>query len=364
MRARKHGPTLKEKIEHNFEKIKKRDLISHIGESFFEPVQEKGVVYQLRRTNVQRDNGRTLNIIDEIEAQAAQERELREIEEAKDMTFEDFKEQFLAHIEGTAANEREAVESHDEGVDVVNKSAKPGSMSKKGTEANDLNKTTSSKQLNETNESNDAVPKSRMSQLSKKSAMDNTRQSQIGSQIIDTDAKMEIPESCYLSFMKRILIEKLESKFFLAVHPFPRLEGEMIIFKPQKEDQTRGKDVIVYRDYSLRKRIETTPLAIKEQQLAMKKQNKLANKEESNEKKEREPDAFLPCLEVDITEPLTKPEWTNFLRVIDETKGLGWFQVLPVGQKSSQPYQFNLLHVLPQKNIPVEKLPLDSFIAA
>jgi len=48
------------------------------------------------------------------------------------------------------------------------------------------------------------------------------------------------------------------------VHPYPRLEGEMLIFMPKKEDQTKGKDVIVYRDYSLRKRIETTPMAIKE----------------------------------------------------------------------------------------------------
>lgn len=71
MRARKHGLTLKQKIEHNFEKIKKRDLISHIGESFYAPVEEKGLVWQLRRTNLQRDNGRTLNIVDEIEVQDA-----------------------------------------------------------------------------------------------------------------------------------------------------------------------------------------------------------------------------------------------------------------------------------------------------
>jgi len=58
------------------------------------------------------------------------------------------------------------------------------------------------------------------------------------------------------------------------------------------------------------------------------------------------PDALLPCLEVDITEPLAKAEWTNWLKVIEETQGLGWFQILPVGHKSSQPYQFNLLHVL------------------
>ena len=41
---------------------------------------------------------------------------------------------------------------------------------------------------------------------------------------------------------------------------------------------------------------------------------------------------------------------------------MGWFQVLPVGQKSSQPYQFNMLHVLPGNKMPVKKLPIQTFI--
>ena len=47
--------------------------------------------------------------------------------------------------------------------------------------------------------------------------------------------------------------------------------------------------------------------------------------------KEKEPDALLPCLEVDITEPLSKAEWVNLLNVINETQGMGWMQILPVG---------------------------------
>ena len=103
----------------------------------------------LRRTNVQRDNGRTLNIEDEIEVQAAKEREVREIEESKDMTFDDFMAQFEAHINGTAANEREAIDSADED-DKVPKSAKPGasSLSKK-----DPNKTASSHAVDDVDDS-------------------------------------------------------------------------------------------------------------------------------------------------------------------------------------------------------------------
>ena len=48
--------------------------------------------------------------------------------------------------------------------------------------------------------------------------------------------------------------------------------------------------------------------------------------------------------------------------VINEVKGLGWFQILPVGMKSSQPYQFNIMHVIPSNKLPVATLPLDLLI--
>ena len=46
-----------------------------------------------------------------------------------------------------------------------------------------------------------------------------------------------------------------------------------------------------------------------------------------DERKEEEPEKepSLQCLEIDITEPLTSDEWTNFHKVINETEGLGWF---------------------------------------
>lgn len=67
MRKRKHGMTLGEKITAHLEKVKKKNVISIIGDSFFEKVEEQGCLFQLRRTNLQRDDGRTLNIVDEIE---------------------------------------------------------------------------------------------------------------------------------------------------------------------------------------------------------------------------------------------------------------------------------------------------------
>lgn len=67
----------------------------------------------------------------------------------------------------------------------------------------------------------------------------------------------------------------------------------------------------------------------------MKKKQQKFDKKEERGKEEKEPDAILPCLEVNLIEPLTKFEWVNWLKVIDETQGLGWIQILPVGQKSS-----------------------------
>ena len=43
------------------------NVISHISDAFFEQVEEGGDIFYLRRTNLMRDNGRTLNIVDEIE---------------------------------------------------------------------------------------------------------------------------------------------------------------------------------------------------------------------------------------------------------------------------------------------------------
>ena len=60
--------------------------------------------------------------------------------------------------------------------------------------------------------------------------------------------------------LKKVKIEKLEEKFNLCSHPFPQISGEMLVFRPRKEDQNE-KDSIIYRDYSLRKRLPTSEKA-------------------------------------------------------------------------------------------------------
>ena len=106
------------------EKVKTKNVISHINDIFFESVEEQGCQFQLRRTNLQRDDGRTLNIVDEIEVEELTSRLEQIEEEKKDQNFEDFKEMFFEHLEGIAQNEREAHESHDEAEEAAEALAK------------------------------------------------------------------------------------------------------------------------------------------------------------------------------------------------------------------------------------------------
>lgn len=47
---------------------------------------------------------------------------------------------------------------------------------------------------------------------------------------IKDDLKLELPDSCFLILMKGNKISKMDKKFKLLTHPYPILEGEMILF--------------------------------------------------------------------------------------------------------------------------------------
>jgi len=48
--------------------------------------------------------------------------------------------------------------------------------------------------------------------------------------------KFDLPESCFLTLIKRLLIDKLPGKYFVSSHPFPKIEGELLIIRPKKDD--------------------------------------------------------------------------------------------------------------------------------
>lgn len=146
-------------------------------------------------------------------------------------------------------------------------------------------------------------------------------------------------------------IEKLEPEdYVLVAHPYPQMDGEMLLF--QIEQEIQEKDRIIYKDFSLRRRIETQPKPARLSAF----QKKTMQEEDAEKTK-------LQCLEIDLESPLSTIDWGNFSMVISEIQGMGWIQILPYGQKSSQPYQFNMMHILPSSKIPFEKVPLDMMIS-
>lgn len=48
--------------------------------------------------------------------------------------------------------------------------------------------------------------------------------------------KYDLPQECLLRMMKTLKIEKLDKKYVLSVHPYPIIEGEMLIFSTKKQD--------------------------------------------------------------------------------------------------------------------------------
>lgn len=122
--------------------------------------------------------------------------------------------------------------------------------------------------------------------------------------------KYDLPQECLLRMMKTLKIEKLDKKYVLSVHPYPIIEGEMLIFSTKKQDQD-VKDLITYRDYSLRKRLPNK--SDKKMDLS------------GTAKKTGDNDNWLQCLEIDNKMPLSKVDWRNFADVLNEVQGLGWF---------------------------------------
>ena len=45
-----------------------------------------------------------------------------------------------------------------------------------------------------------------------------------------------LPQSCYITMSKNVLIEKLIAKYYLTWHPLPKLFGELLVFKKKKAD--------------------------------------------------------------------------------------------------------------------------------
>ena len=95
-------------------------------------------------------------------------------------------------------------------------------------------------------------------------------------------------------------------------HPYPQLEGELLLFQANFEDQS-GENT-TYRDYSLVKRRAITSSG-KLVQSAMAKKKLLEDDAEKTK---------IQCLEVNIADPLSTIDWQNMADIIREIQALAW----------------------------------------
>ena len=98
----------------------------------------------------------------------------------------------------------------------------------------------------------------------------------------------------------------------------------MLLFQNAPEDEKKDepedeetkkmqKDCIIYKDYSLRKRMATEP---KPPRITAYQKKKMMDDDQEKTK--------LQCLEIDLETPLSTIDWQNFSTVINEIKGMGW----------------------------------------
>lgn len=183
-------------------------------------------------------------------------------------------------------------------------------------------------------------------------SMNNTKDG-FGTAGDDNSWKTDIPESCLLTFMKGNKIADLDKKFVLLSHPYPIIEGEMIVFQPFDQDQY-DEQLIIYRDFSLRKRYPTSVVNSK----------KLTSFQQKQIEKDDEEKSKLNSLEIDLFTPLSQIDWKCMGDLVEEVQGIAWVQILPVHEKASQPQQYQLMHILPNSKIPFASLTLDIMISA
>ena len=282
------GLNLGEKIHDHLQQIKGKDLITLIDDSFFGDEQDKGVTFHVRRTNLFREK-RTKNIIDELEEREKMQHALEEAEAKKIMSYDEFVNKFADIIEGRppkdSGRERGYSSSHSRpvtGHQEEDGKSETGASDKRRSKAN-----------------NSTISKGSKSGAN---SMNNTKE---GFDVKD-DIKFDLPDTCFAFLMKGCKISKMQKKFKLLSHPYPLVEGEMILFQPLKQDQY-DKNLYVYRDYSLKKRIHTRGQG-----------RKLTTYQQKQQEKDDEENTKLRALEIDLASPLSYIDWANFAEVISE----------------------------------------------
>jgi len=161
---------------------------------------------------------KTLTVIDERLDRHLELKAEAEEEGKRDRTYEEFKALYNDHIEGKVNAEDRTKNRPDTGDgDGVSRGPKTGmSHNALDDENNEGTKKSISKGNYESIGSRNKLGSASGSSVAVESAKDRV--------------KYDIPNSCKLEMLKLNRIEKLDQDYVLVAHPYPQLEGEMLLF--------------------------------------------------------------------------------------------------------------------------------------
>ena len=200
-----------------------------------------------------------------------------EEEEKRDMTWEEFMQQYEQHIEGKVDASLRTANRPDDNAQPDEVAVKVGDASQDDAKSKFTSIESAGARSRGTNKDLNASSKGGTAGASD---------------------KYDIPNNCKLDFLKAARIQKLEENYILMAHPYPQMEGELLLFQSNIEDQ-KGENT-TYRDYSLVKRKEIAQSGKGMVNSAMAKKKII---EDDSEKTK------VQCLEINIVEPLSTIDW-------------------------------------------------------
>jgi len=276
---RLQGLTLGEKIQAFLAKKAKKNVANNMNDCFYHMEMEAGVPFFVRRTNVLRELNnskytaqRTFNVPDLGQEKEEADALFQEAEASRDTTWDEFLTMFTEHIEGK--------------VDPTTRTA--------GRKDKDLQPAGANAVEEEEDDEAEVVSRPRSTITADSQKYDPAAERK----------KYAISDDCKLEFLKLNKIEPMGDDYLLVSHPYPQIEGEMLIFQPNADDKC-DKDLLVYRDYSLKKR---------NKYFNPRYQLSAAQKKEKEEKMMTS--TKLQCLEIASDDPLSPCDWKHMATIV------------------------------------------------
>lgn len=201
--------------------------ICTIRDVFFHQEIEKSVPFFVRRGDFLRTQpihdltyGRLYDVPDEAAIRMKEVQKNEEAEANRDKTFEEFMAMFQDHIENKVDPSTRVGGRPDtptgEGPEPVKKATIPATDARSNASALDKSQHQVSRYESIKSDGGRSGTSSRM--VTAKSEAQSNKE------------KYELPKTCKLPFDRKLIVDVLTNGYYLAAHPYPQIEGEMLLF--------------------------------------------------------------------------------------------------------------------------------------